>query len=148
MSEELKVVLRRSEQHSGFGFSLLGTTGPPHVIYDIVENSPAADCGAVSEANTTAHRSCSSSAPLCVLCVIPFPSGTGGLAESSHRAAHATPSYPPTVDPRPPLPMTSSTTGHWKQPAKKQKQQLPCWPHFWQRHILDYSRASTRHTAQ
>ncbi|XP_016960442.1 PH and SEC7 domain-containing protein isoform X5 [Drosophila biarmipes] len=47
MSEELKVVLRRSEQHSGFGFSLLGTTGPPHVIYDIVENSPAADCGAV-----------------------------------------------------------------------------------------------------
>jgi len=49
MSEELKVVLRRSEQHSGFGFSLLGTTGPPHVIYDIVENSPAADCGAVSK---------------------------------------------------------------------------------------------------
>ncbi|XP_016983057.1 PH and SEC7 domain-containing protein isoform X2 [Drosophila rhopaloa] len=47
MGEELKVVLRRSEQHSGFGFSLLGTTGPPHVIYDIVENSPAADCGAV-----------------------------------------------------------------------------------------------------
>ncbi|XP_020814097.1 uncharacterized protein LOC110188657 isoform X2 [Drosophila serrata] len=47
MTEELKVVLRRSEQHSGFGFSLLGTTGPPHVIYDIVENSPAADCGAV-----------------------------------------------------------------------------------------------------
>lgn len=50
MTEELKVVLRRSrsEQHSGFGFSLLGTTGLPHVIYDIVENSPAADCGAVS----------------------------------------------------------------------------------------------------
>lgn len=46
-TEELKVVLRRSE-HSGFGFSLLGTSGPPHVIYDIVENSPAADCGAVS----------------------------------------------------------------------------------------------------
>lgn len=48
MTEELKVVLRRSE-NSGFGFSLLGTTGPPHVIYDIIENSPAADCGAVSE---------------------------------------------------------------------------------------------------
>ncbi|BFF92422.1 PH and SEC7 domain-containing protein [Drosophila madeirensis] len=47
MTEELKVVLRRSEQHSGFGFSLLGSTGPPHVIYDIVENSPAADCGSV-----------------------------------------------------------------------------------------------------
>lgn len=47
-TEELKVVLRRSSEHSGFGFSLLGTTGPPHVIYDIVENSPAADCGVVS----------------------------------------------------------------------------------------------------
>ncbi|KAH8357203.1 hypothetical protein KR084_009303, partial [Drosophila pseudotakahashii] len=46
MCEELKVVLRRSEQHSGFGFSLLGNM-QPHVIYDIVENSPAADCGAV-----------------------------------------------------------------------------------------------------
>ena len=45
-AEELKVVLRRNE-HSGFGFSLLGTTGPPHVIYEIHENSPAAD-GAVS----------------------------------------------------------------------------------------------------
>lgn len=47
MAEELMVVLKRSE-NSGFGFSLLGTTGPPHVIYDIVENSPAAECGAVS----------------------------------------------------------------------------------------------------
>lgn len=47
-TEELKVVLRRSSEYSGFGFSLLGTTGPPHVIYDIVENSPAADCGVVS----------------------------------------------------------------------------------------------------
>ncbi|XP_075145667.1 exchange factor for Arf 6 isoform X2 [Haematobia irritans] len=46
-TEELKVVLHRSSDHSGFGFSLLGTTGPPHVIYDIVENSPAADCGVV-----------------------------------------------------------------------------------------------------
>lgn len=55
MTEELKVVLARSssEQHSGFGFSLLGTTGPPHVIYDIVENSPAADCGAVSNRNSS-----------------------------------------------------------------------------------------------
>ncbi|EDW43215.1 GM26447 [Drosophila sechellia] len=84
MSEELKVVLRRSEQHSGFGFSLLGTTGPPHVIYDIVENSPAADCGAP----------------------IPPP----------HIHPPVTPDHPP---------MTSSTTGHWKQTAKKQKQQLP-----------------------
>jgi len=57
MSEELKVVLRRSrsEQHSGFGFSLLGTTGPPHVIYDIVENSPAADCGSVSNSHSNTN---------------------------------------------------------------------------------------------
>ena len=47
MAEDLMVVLRRSENAS-FGFSLLGTAGFPHVIYDIVENSPAADCGQVS----------------------------------------------------------------------------------------------------
>lgn len=46
MAEELKVVLKRSED-SSFGFSLLGTSGLPHVIYDIIENSPAAECGAV-----------------------------------------------------------------------------------------------------
>lgn len=47
MAEELKVVLKRSED-SSFGFSLLGTSGLPHVIYDIMENSPAAECGVVS----------------------------------------------------------------------------------------------------
>lgn len=47
MAEELLVVLNRSE-HLGFGFSLLGTAGLPHIIYDIVENSPAAECGEVS----------------------------------------------------------------------------------------------------
>lgn len=47
MAEELKVVLKRSEDAS-FGFSLLGTAGLPHVIYDIMENSPAAECGVVS----------------------------------------------------------------------------------------------------
>lgn len=47
MAEELKVVLKRSED-SSFGFSLLGTAGLPHVIYDIMENSPAAECGVVS----------------------------------------------------------------------------------------------------
>lgn len=46
MAEELKVVLNRSED-SSFGFSLLGTSGLPHVIYDIIENSPAAECGVV-----------------------------------------------------------------------------------------------------
>ncbi|CAD7085354.1 unnamed protein product [Hermetia illucens] len=46
MAEKVMVVLKRSE-NSGFGFSLLGTTGLPHVIYDIVENSPAADSGEV-----------------------------------------------------------------------------------------------------
>lgn len=46
--QELKVVLKKSENLS-FGFSLLGTAGLPHVIYDICENSPAAECGEVSE---------------------------------------------------------------------------------------------------
>ncbi|XP_055385023.1 PH and SEC7 domain-containing protein isoform X2 [Condylostylus longicornis] len=46
MAEDLMVVLRRSEI-SGFGFSLLGAHGYPHVIYDIIENSPAAECGKV-----------------------------------------------------------------------------------------------------
>lgn len=46
MAEELLVTLNRSES-TGFGFSLLGTAGLPHVIYDIVENSPAADSGKV-----------------------------------------------------------------------------------------------------
>lgn len=48
--EELMVVLRKSEDAT-FGFSLLRTDsliGFPHVIYDIVENSPAAECGEVS----------------------------------------------------------------------------------------------------
>lgn len=47
MAEELVVILNRGDS-SGFGFSLLGTAGLPHVIYDIVENSPAAKSGKVS----------------------------------------------------------------------------------------------------
>nr|XP_031844833.1 PH and SEC7 domain-containing protein 1 isoform X8 [Nomia melanderi] len=46
MAEELVVILNRGDS-SGFGFSLLGTAGLPHVIYDIVENSPAAKSGKV-----------------------------------------------------------------------------------------------------
>ncbi|XP_048514611.1 PH and SEC7 domain-containing protein isoform X2 [Athalia rosae] len=46
MAEELVVTLNRSET-SGFGFSLLGTAGLPHIVYDIVENSPAAESGKV-----------------------------------------------------------------------------------------------------
>ncbi|XP_076629899.1 exchange factor for Arf 6 isoform X7 [Colletes latitarsis] len=46
MAEELLVTLNRGDS-SGFGFSLLGTAGLPHVIYDIVENSPAAKSGKV-----------------------------------------------------------------------------------------------------
>ena len=41
------VTLNRGDS-SGFGFSLLGTAGLPHVIYDIIENSPAAKSGKVS----------------------------------------------------------------------------------------------------
>lgn len=44
MAEELLVTLTRGSDTTGFGFSLLGTAGLPHVIYDIVENSPAAEC--------------------------------------------------------------------------------------------------------
>ncbi|KAL2739653.1 PH and SEC7 domain-containing protein isoform X5 [Vespula maculifrons] len=47
MAEELLVTLNRGDS-SGFGFSLLGTAGLPHVIYDIVENSPAAKSGKAS----------------------------------------------------------------------------------------------------
>ncbi|XP_044727264.1 PH and SEC7 domain-containing protein isoform X2 [Chrysoperla carnea] len=46
MAEEVMVVLNRSE-NTGFGFSLLGTAGLPPIIYDIVENSPAAESGEV-----------------------------------------------------------------------------------------------------
>jgi PH/SEC7 domain-containing protein len=46
MVEEVKVVLRRSEI-CGLGFSLLGTAGLPPIIYDIIENSPAAESGEV-----------------------------------------------------------------------------------------------------
>lgn len=48
MAEELLVVLRRSE-NSGFGFSLLGQPGLPPIIYDIVEDSPAAESGKVNK---------------------------------------------------------------------------------------------------
>ncbi|XP_067010957.2 PH and SEC7 domain-containing protein isoform X4 [Anabrus simplex] len=46
MAEERLVVLRRSDS-CGLGFSILGTTGLPPIIYDIVENSPAAESGEV-----------------------------------------------------------------------------------------------------
>lgn len=48
MAEELSVVLRRTNESVGLGFSLLGTAGLPPIIYDIVENSPAAESGEVS----------------------------------------------------------------------------------------------------
>ncbi|XP_034937537.1 PH and SEC7 domain-containing protein isoform X2 [Chelonus insularis] len=46
MAEELMVTLNRTDT-GGFGFSILGTAGLPHVIYDIVENSPAAESGKI-----------------------------------------------------------------------------------------------------
>ncbi|CAH1108088.1 unnamed protein product [Psylliodes chrysocephalus] len=46
MAEELLVVLNRSE-HSGFGFSLLGEPGLPPIIYNILDDSPAAESGEV-----------------------------------------------------------------------------------------------------
>lgn len=47
--EELLVVLSRSES-SGLGFSLLGKPGLPPIIYNILEDSPAAESGEVSAA--------------------------------------------------------------------------------------------------
>lgn len=49
MSEELLVVLNRSE-NAGFGFSLLGKPGLPPIIYNILDDSPAAESGEVSVA--------------------------------------------------------------------------------------------------
>ncbi|XP_050669549.1 PH and SEC7 domain-containing protein isoform X3 [Leptidea sinapis] len=46
MAEERLVVLNRSD-NLGFGFSLLGQAGFPHIIYEIEENSPAARSGEV-----------------------------------------------------------------------------------------------------
>jgi PH/SEC7 domain-containing protein len=46
MSEELLVVLNRSE-NAGFGFSLLGKPGLPPIIYNILDDSPAAESGEV-----------------------------------------------------------------------------------------------------
>lgn len=47
MADERLVVLNRSD-NLGFGFSLLGEAGLPHIIYKIEENSPAARSGEVS----------------------------------------------------------------------------------------------------
>lgn len=48
MEEELTVVLnRRNDPSTGLGFSLLDKPGFPPVIYDIEENSPAAESGKV-----------------------------------------------------------------------------------------------------
>ncbi|XP_052749380.1 PH and SEC7 domain-containing protein isoform X5 [Galleria mellonella] len=46
MADERLVVLKRSD-NLGFGFSLLGEAGLPHIIYEIEENSPAARSGEV-----------------------------------------------------------------------------------------------------
>ncbi|XP_030758159.1 exchange factor for Arf-6 isoform X3 [Sitophilus oryzae] len=46
MAEELLVVLNRNES-SGFGFSLLGKPGLPPIIYNILDDSPAAESGEV-----------------------------------------------------------------------------------------------------
>lgn len=49
----LRVNLTRNE-HFGYGFSLLGVSGLPHVIYDIVENSPA-ECEEVRGRESRLH---------------------------------------------------------------------------------------------
>ncbi|CAH0729298.1 unnamed protein product, partial [Brenthis ino] len=46
MADERLVILNRCD-NLGFGFSLLGEAGLPHIIYEIEENSPAARSGEV-----------------------------------------------------------------------------------------------------
>ncbi|XP_031333288.1 uncharacterized protein LOC116163485 isoform X6 [Photinus pyralis] len=46
MAEELLVVLNRKD-NSGLGFSLLGKPGLPPIIYNIIDDSPAAESGEV-----------------------------------------------------------------------------------------------------
>lgn len=41
MDDELYLRVILDKNDLGYGFSLLGVSGLPHVIYDIVENSPA-----------------------------------------------------------------------------------------------------------
>lgn len=48
MAEELLVVLNRNE-NSGLGFSLLQKPGLPPIIYNILDDSPAAESGEVSD---------------------------------------------------------------------------------------------------
>lgn len=42
MAVNFCVVLQKNE-NLGYGFSLLGKEGFPHIIYDVVKNSPASD---------------------------------------------------------------------------------------------------------
>lgn len=58
MAEELLVSLNKRDPSCGLGFSLLGTPGFPPVIYDIAENSPAAESGQVSSFMVHVMNSC------------------------------------------------------------------------------------------
>lgn len=60
MAEVINVTLNKTDSSSGLGFSLLGTPGFPPVIYDIIENSPAAESGQVSkiQKTVTEFKSC------------------------------------------------------------------------------------------
>lgn len=52
MSEETLIINLSKSDEGSFGFSLLGKfAGIPHVIYDVIENTPAAECE-VSESYT------------------------------------------------------------------------------------------------
>ncbi|XP_029343500.1 PH and SEC7 domain-containing protein 2 isoform X2 [Acyrthosiphon pisum] len=47
MAVEISVTLSRPEMPSGLGFSLLSVADCPPVIYDIIENTPAAECAKI-----------------------------------------------------------------------------------------------------
>lgn len=47
MADDILVTLSKPEMSSGLGFSLLSKADCPPVIYDVIENTPAAECGQV-----------------------------------------------------------------------------------------------------
>ncbi|XP_050532169.1 PH and SEC7 domain-containing protein-like isoform X2 [Daktulosphaira vitifoliae] len=47
MADDILVTLSKPEMPSGLGFSLLSIADCPPVIYDVIENTPAAECGQI-----------------------------------------------------------------------------------------------------
>lgn len=59
-AETISVTLSRPEMPAGLGFSLLSIADCPPVIYDIIENTPAAECAQVPRAVLLLSPACTS----------------------------------------------------------------------------------------